>query len=72
MQFFFLIFCAQLTPLISLSNIMKILFQVYGETIIDDDSFLAGIGSFGSVANATGRIMYGLLVDATSYKVKRT
>ncbi|XP_075248442.1 apicoplast pyruvate carrier 1-like [Convolutriloba macropyga] len=43
-------------------------YKVYGETIIDDDSFLAGIGSFGSVANATGRIMYGLLVDATSYK----
>ncbi|KAK6195536.1 hypothetical protein SNE40_000945 [Patella caerulea] len=45
------------------------LYKAYGVTFINDDVFLALVGSFAAVFNAMGRIMWGYLADKTSFKV---
>ena len=43
--------------------------QAYGQTFIEDDKFLALVGSFSSVFNALGRVFWGHMMDRTSFKV---
>ncbi|GAB6028337.1 hypothetical protein CHUAL_002510 [Chamberlinius hualienensis] len=42
--------------------------NIYGQTFIHSDLFLAIVGSVGAVFNATGRIGWGVLVDRYKYK----
>ncbi|KAJ8042380.1 hypothetical protein HOLleu_13418 [Holothuria leucospilota] len=47
---------------------MAMNFKTYGQTIINDDSFLTYIGSFSSISAAVGRVIFGLLLDKASLK----
>ncbi|XP_075252846.1 apicoplast pyruvate carrier 1-like isoform X2 [Convolutriloba macropyga] len=51
-------------PLILISNYYK----PYGQTFIDSDSFLTLVGSLASLANAFGRLFWGLMLDFSSFK----
>ncbi|KAK3095100.1 hypothetical protein FSP39_010342 [Pinctada imbricata] len=51
-------------PSISLQTFL----QAYGQTFIDNDHFLAIVGSFSAVFNGLGRIMWGHLADRFCYK----
>ena len=42
--------------------------KAFGQTFIKDDHFLAKVGVGASVFNMLGRVAWGLLVDASSYK----
>ncbi|ELT92519.1 hypothetical protein CAPTEDRAFT_227457 [Capitella teleta] len=44
------------------------LYKAYGQTFIEDDHFLALLGSFSSVFNAIGRIFWGSLGDRISFR----
>uniref|UniRef100_A0A7E4W570 MFS domain-containing protein n=1 Tax=Panagrellus redivivus TaxID=6233 RepID=A0A7E4W570_PANRE len=50
-------------------NLFYNLYKTYGETFIEDDMFLAVAFSLGTIANAAGRIGWGLLTDKTSFQV---
>ena len=45
------------------------MFQSFGQGFIENDMFLAAIGSAGSVANAFSRIAWGAIGDKFGYKV---
>ena len=44
------------------------LYKAFGQTFIYDDHFLAIVGAICSFFNCAGRLMYGLIMDKTSYK----
>lgn len=44
------------------------LYKFFGNSFIDDDHFLATVGSIAAVFNFLGRIVWGLLADRVSYK----
>ena len=44
------------------------LYKFFGQTFIQDDHFLAVVGSASAICNCTGRIVWGLIADYTSYK----
>lgn len=44
------------------------LFKVFGLSFIDDDQFLAIVGSTSAILNCAGRIVWGLVADRVSYK----
>ena len=44
------------------------LYKFFGLTFINDDHFLAIVGSASSICNCTGRIVWGLVADKVSYK----
>lgn len=44
------------------------LIQAYGQTFIRDDHFLATVGAFAAVFNASGRIFWGHLCDKFGYR----
>ena len=43
--------------------------QVYGQTFIQDDHFLAMVGTVAAIFNAGGRVVWGQLSDSFGYKV---
>lgn len=45
------------------------LYKAYGQMFIQDDHFLALVGSFAAVFNAGGRLFWGWLADRFSYKL---
>ncbi|XP_059159579.1 uncharacterized MFS-type transporter YhjX-like [Physella acuta] len=45
------------------------LYKAYGQTFISDDSFLALVGAFAAVFNASGRIMWGMIADKFTFRV---
>lgn len=45
------------------------MYKSFGQTFIHDDHFLSKIGSFAAIFNAGGRVMWGRLMDKTSFKV---
>ncbi|XP_076055964.1 apicoplast pyruvate carrier 1-like isoform X2 [Oratosquilla oratoria] len=45
------------------------MYKSFGLTFIDDDLFLAQVGSFAAIFNAGGRVVWGRLMDKTSFKV---
>ena len=45
------------------------LYKFFGNSFIDDDHFLATVGSIAAVFNCTGRIAWGLVADRVSYKI---
>lgn len=44
------------------------MYKAYGQTFIDDDHFLAIVGAFAAVFNASGRIFWGHLTDSYGYR----
>ena len=44
------------------------LYKFFGNSFIDDDHFLATVGSIAAVFNFLGRIVWGLIADRVSYK----
>ena len=44
------------------------LYKFFGNSFIDDDHFLATVGSIAAVFNCLGRIVWGLVADRVSYK----
>ena len=44
------------------------LYKFFGQTFIRDDHFLAVVGAASAICNCTGRIVWGLIADYTSYK----
>jgi len=50
-------------------NFFYNLYKTFGETFIEDDYFLAGAFSLGSVANSAARIGWGLLTDKIGFQV---
>ncbi|XP_014667549.1 PREDICTED: uncharacterized protein LOC106809104, partial [Priapulus caudatus] len=44
------------------------LYKVYGQTFIYDDKFLALVGSLASIGNSLGRIMWGIVIDKSTFK----
>lgn len=44
------------------------LYKFFGNSFIDDDHFLAIVGSIAAVFNCLGRIVWGLIADRVSYK----
>ena len=49
--------------------LLSLAFQAYGQTFINDDVFLAWVGTFAAVCSASGRILWGTLADKYSFKV---
>lgn len=45
------------------------LYKVFGLSFIDDDQFLAIVGSASSILNCTGRIVWGLVADRFTFKI---
>jgi OFA family oxalate/formate antiporter-like MFS transporter len=45
------------------------LFKAYGMKFIKDDFFLATVSSFGAATNCFSRIIWGIIMDKTSYQV---
>ena len=48
-------------------SFMTALFKVFGLTFIDDDQFLATVGSTSAILNCAGRIVWGLVADKFTY-----
>lgn len=44
--------------------------QAYGQTFITDDYFLAIVGSLAAFFNSGGRILWGILADRYSVRVR--
>lgn len=44
-------------------------YKSFGQTFIKDDYFLATVGASAAIFNATGRLFWGKLMDATSFRV---
>jgi MFS family permease len=49
-------------------NFISTLYKVFGLSFIDDDQFLAIVGSTSSILNCAGRIVWGLIADRFSFK----
>ena len=45
------------------------LYKVFGLSFIDDDQFLAIVGSASSILNCAGRVVWGLIADRFSFKI---
>lgn len=45
------------------------MYKSFGQTFITDDHFLAVIGSLAAIFNAGGRVVWGYLMDKTSFRV---
>merc|ERR1712179_514980 len=43
-------------------------YKTFGQIFIDDDHLLATIGSLASIFNCCGRVLYGTIMDKTSYR----
>ena len=48
---------------------MAALYKAFGQTFIYDDHFLAIVGAICSFFNCSGRLIYGMIMDKTSYKM---
>ncbi|KAK7475269.1 hypothetical protein BaRGS_00033500, partial [Batillaria attramentaria] len=50
-------------------NFVGALYKAYGQTFISNDTFLAWVGTFSAVCNASGRIFWGSVADRFSFPV---
>lgn len=51
------------------ANVVNNYYKTYGQTFIHDDEFLSITGSVSSFFNASGRLLWGFLVDKIPFKV---
>jgi len=47
-------------------------YKAFGQSFIADDHFLSMVGAVSSIFNCSGRLLYGVLMDKTSYKTAMT
>merc|ERR1719184_220420 len=47
-------------------------YKAFGQSFIADDHFLSMVGAVSSIFNCSGRLLYGVLMDNTSYKTAMT
>ena len=52
-----------------ITQVIAALYKAFGQTFIFDDHFLSMVGSVSSFFNCSGRLLYGFIMDKTSYKV---
>merc|ERR1719312_1849716 len=52
-----------------ITQVIANIYKTFGQTFIYDDHFLSTVGSVSSFFNCSGRLLYGLIMDKTSYKV---
>ena len=52
-----------------ITQVVAALYKAFGQTFIYDDHFLAIVGAICSFFNCSGRLIYGMIMDKTSYKV---
>ena len=45
------------------------MYKAFGQTFIYDDHFLSIVGAICSFFNCSGRLIYGFIMDKTSYKM---
>ena len=45
------------------------MYKAFGQTFIQDDHFLAMVGTVAAIFNAGGRVVWGQLCDSLGYKV---
>ena len=50
-------------------QVVSALYKAFGQTFIYDDHFLSIVGAICSFFNCSGRLIYGFIMDKTSYKV---
>jgi MFS family permease len=48
---------------------LNIIYKTYGQTFIEDDQFLALVGSIAAIFNSGGRIIWGFIIDRISVKI---
>jgi len=64
---FYLLWVTRLSVVL-ITQVVAALYKAFGQTFIYDDHFLAIVGAICSFFNCAGRLMYGLIMDKTSYK----
>ena len=52
-----------------ITQVIAALYKAFGQTFIFDDHFLSMVGAVSSFFNCSGRLLYGFIMDKTSYKV---
>ena len=52
-----------------ITQVVAALYKAFGTTFINDDQFLSVVGAAASVFNCSGRLVYGFIMDKSSYKV---
>ena len=65
---FYLLWITRLSVVL-ITQVVAALYKAFGQTFIYDDFFLSTVGSVASFFNCSGRLIYGLIMDKTSYKM---
>lgn len=65
---FYLLWITRLSVVL-ITQVVAALYKAFGQTFIFDDFFLSVVGSICSFFNCAGRLVYGMIMDKTSYKV---
>lgn len=65
---FYLLWVTRLSVVL-ITQVVAAMYKSFGQTFIYDDQFLSMVGSMASVFNCSGRLVYGLIMDKTSYRV---
>merc|ERR1712179_217029 len=65
---FYLLWVTRLSVVL-ITQVVAAMYKAFGQTFIFDDQFLALVGSAASVFNCSGRLVYGLIMDKTSYRI---
>jgi len=68
MKEFYLLWITRLS-IVLITQVIAALYKAFGQTFIYDDHFLSIVGAICSFFNCTGRLVYGFIMDKTSYKV---
>ena len=54
---------------VGIFQVVAALYKAFGQTFIYDDHFLSIVGAICSFFNCSGRLIYGFIMDKTSYKM---
>ena len=65
---FYLLWVTRLSVVL-ITQVVAAMYKAFGQTFIFDDQFLALVGSAASVFNCSGRLVYGLIMDKSSYRI---
>ena len=65
---FYLLWATRLSVVL-ITQVVAAMYKSFGQTFIYDDQFLAFVGSISAIFNCSGRLVYGLIMDKTSYRI---
>lgn len=68
MKEFYILWITRLSVVL-ITQVIAALYKAFGQTFIYDDHFLSIVGAICSFFNCSGRLIYGFIMDKTSYKV---